>query len=86
MRAADNQEGTGLHWTDVLFVPFAIVGSFALARWLALPLAITASLVISLLIFSVFERRKRSFKRFILGVVTAATITFILAAIRYWLM
>lgn len=85
MARTNNGQGTGLHWTDVLFVPLAIVGSFVLMRWLPIPLAITASAVINLMLFALFEPRKPGLKRFVLAIVIAALITFILAAIRYWL-
>jgi hypothetical protein len=65
-----------IRWTDVIFVPSALVGGYILTRWLSMPLAMTVSVVVHLLFFALFEPRGSGFKRFVVGVIVATIITF----------
>ena len=71
-------------WTDVLFIPGALVLSYVLGRWLPRAVAITLSAVLLLLIFSLFEPRERSIKRLILPILVAAIIIYTLTALFNW--
>lgn len=75
-----------VQWTDLLFFPFATLCSIVLLRWVSFPLAITGSTVLSLFIFALFESRRRGLKRFVLAILGAALVVFVLAVIQYWLL
>jgi len=80
-----NRHHSYIQWSDVLFIPSAFVGSYLLTRWISLPFAITASVVLNLLIFALFEPRRDGLKKFILAIAAAAIVTFFLAMVLRWL-
>ncbi len=71
-------------WTDVLFIPLALVLSYVLALWLSRALATTISFVLVLLVFILLKPRKGSLKGLILSVVCGAIIVYILVALFNW--
>jgi uncharacterized membrane protein YgaE (UPF0421/DUF939 family) len=73
-----------IRWTDVLFIPIAMILSYILGQWLQGPLAIALSVVIVSLVFSLFGNREGSFKQFILAVLLGAVISYTLAALFGW--
>jgi hypothetical protein len=68
-----------IEWTDILFIPSSLALAFVFVRWLSWPLAMTISVVLNLLIFAMFEPKVPGVKRFVLAIITAAIITFVLA-------
>lgn len=78
----DGPEGGA--WIDLLFLPSAAVCMIVLMRWVAFPIAVTASIVMNLLIFALFEPRKGGLKRFVLAILGGGLVTFLLAVILHW--
>ena len=76
-----NKRTDHIDWTDVLFIPMALVLSYVLALWLSRALATTISFVLVLLVFILLKPRKDSLKGLILSVVCGAIIVYILVAL-----
>lgn len=73
-----------IQWTDILFIPAALILSYILGRWLPGPLAIALSVLMVSLIFLLFSRVKGSRKQFILAAFLGAITTYVLAALFGW--
>lgn len=72
-----------IHWTDSLFVPASLVGSFVLSRWLPRPWAAVLAFVTVSLVLFLFEPREGSPKRFILAMLLGAAVTGVLTVLHW---
>lgn len=73
-----------IDWTDFLAIPAAAILSYVLMKWLPRAIAMTLSVVAILLLFSLFEPRGISSKRFIVGILLVGLVVYILAAFFRW--
>ncbi len=79
-----NKQTDHIDWTDVLFIPLALVLSYVLALWLHRALATTISFVLVLLVFVLLKPRKGSLKGLVVSIVCGAMIVYILVALFNW--
>lgn len=84
MQQPKDRRENGAHWIDFLFLPSATVCLIILLRWVSFPIALTASVVLNLLIFALFEPRKHGLKRFVLAIIAASLVAFLLGLIQHW--
>lgn len=71
--------------TDILFLPSAAILSYVLARWLWLPFAISASVLVNLLVFALFGTQVPNLKKFILAILAGGAVTCAVALVYWWL-
>lgn len=73
-----------IDWTDVLFIPGALIFSYILAQWLSPAQAVALAVIVFSLVFSLFERRKVSFRRLIVAALSAGLVSYLLVALLNW--
>ncbi len=80
-----NRSNDRIDWTDVLFIPGALISSYLLERWLRRPLAVSLSVILFALIFYFFQPRKGGALRILLAVIIGGIIAYSLTAFLRWM-
>jgi len=78
------KQAEGIDWTDIFFIPTALVMTYILALWLRAAIAAAVSFVLVSLVFLVFKPRKGSLKVLVVGILCGAIIVYILGALFNW--
>lgn len=74
-----------IDWTDIVFIPGALILSYILAKRLPSPLAVALSVVLLSFVFLLFEPRKGSLKRFVVSTLLVGIIVCTLTWLFDWL-
>lgn len=73
-----------IDWTDVLFIPSALVLSYVLASWIPQALATAISFALVVLAFALFKPRKGSLRQFLIPLLLATIMVYALVVLFRW--